>query len=57
MLPNPRFSGAAKKASCDRQLAHFGPFLHESLPTLYLVNPAVEMTLELYVSQRRPPNF
>ena len=25
MLPNPRFSGAAKKASCDRQLAHFRP--------------------------------
>src|SRR5690606_7157998 len=25
VLPNPRFSGAAKKASCDRQLAHFRP--------------------------------
>lgn len=25
MLPNPRFSGAANKASCDRQLAHFRP--------------------------------
>jgi hypothetical protein len=52
VLPNPRFSGAAKKASCDRQLAHFRPVFtripadpHQSLGKCFFATSDCRLTV------------